>query len=267
MQLDEVMRCTILRTEIGSGLHGVALPGISDIDEMGVCIEPPEYVIGLNHFEQYCHRDAGKGERSAPGDLDLVIYSLRKWASLAAGGNPTVLLLLFAPEPSVKHPLGARMQDLAWAFAAKSAARAFHGYLKAQKDRLLGLRGGRVPRRDDAVREHGFDTKYAGHMLRLGYEGVEFLQTGRITLPMPIDQRTHVLKVRRGEIALNDVLTDVGLLLDELRYAETESPLPDRPAHSAINRFLVDAYEEFWTVHGLVGVPAGPGRADWMSDL
>ena len=39
-----------------------------------------------------------EGARSGAGDLDLVIYSLRKWARLAAQGNPTVLLLLFVPD-------------------------------------------------------------------------------------------------------------------------------------------------------------------------
>jgi RNA repair pathway DNA polymerase beta family len=31
------------------------------------------------------------------GDLDVIIYSARKWGRLALAGNPTVLLVLFAP--------------------------------------------------------------------------------------------------------------------------------------------------------------------------
>jgi hypothetical protein len=38
---------TILRCQIGSGVHGTAVSGTDDRDEMGICIEPPEYVIGL----------------------------------------------------------------------------------------------------------------------------------------------------------------------------------------------------------------------------
>ena len=38
----------ILRTQVGSGLHGVTIAGTDDRDEMGVCIEPPDCVIGLN---------------------------------------------------------------------------------------------------------------------------------------------------------------------------------------------------------------------------
>jgi predicted nucleotidyltransferase len=39
--------------------------------------------------------------RSEAGELDVVIYSTRKWARLPLGGNPTVLLLLFVPEDEV----------------------------------------------------------------------------------------------------------------------------------------------------------------------
>src|SRR5437868_210265 len=44
---------TILRATVGSTLHGLALAGADDRDEMGVCLEPREYVIGLRQFEQW----------------------------------------------------------------------------------------------------------------------------------------------------------------------------------------------------------------------
>ena len=37
----------ILRTVVGSGVHGIAIPGTDDHDEMGVYIEPPEVVLGI----------------------------------------------------------------------------------------------------------------------------------------------------------------------------------------------------------------------------
>jgi CelD/BcsL family acetyltransferase involved in cellulose biosynthesis len=50
------------------------------------------------------------------------------------------------------------------------------------------------------------------HMLRLGYQGVEFLETGRITLPMPQEQWAFVFAVREGKVDLNDALTRAGEL-------------------------------------------------------
>lgn len=83
---------TILQTEVGSGVHGLAIDGQGDRDEMGICVEPPEFVVGLRRFEQYVFRTAAErtgiaDARSEPGDLDLVTYSARKWMRLALRGN------------------------------------------------------------------------------------------------------------------------------------------------------------------------------------
>ena len=67
---------TILRCLVGSGVHGLAIEAQDDRDEMGICIEPPEYVIGLRPFDQYIYRSQPEGHRSGPGDLDLTVYSL-----------------------------------------------------------------------------------------------------------------------------------------------------------------------------------------------
>src|SRR5439155_17926998 len=68
---------TILRATVGSKLHGLNLEATDDTDEMGVCVEPPEYVVGLRQFEQWVYRTQPEGHPSGPKDLDLTIYSLR----------------------------------------------------------------------------------------------------------------------------------------------------------------------------------------------
>lgn len=37
----------ILRVQVGSGLHGTGVAGQDDRDEMGLCVEPPQFVTGL----------------------------------------------------------------------------------------------------------------------------------------------------------------------------------------------------------------------------
>jgi hypothetical protein len=88
-------RNLILRTLVGSGVHGIAIEGTDDRDEMGVFIEPIENVIGTaGDMSTVTYRTKPEGVRSGPGDLDLSLYSLRKYISLAAKGNPTALLPL-----------------------------------------------------------------------------------------------------------------------------------------------------------------------------
>ena len=37
----------ILRVQVGSGVHGTSITGQDDRDEMGLCLEPPQFVTGL----------------------------------------------------------------------------------------------------------------------------------------------------------------------------------------------------------------------------
>ena len=237
---------TILLVTVDSGVHGVALEGTDDHDEMGICIEPPDHVIGLQPFEQYVFRTQPEGARSGPGDTDRIVYSLRKWARLALNGNPTVLLLLFSPEIHITTTLGEELRSAHSLFASKRAGKSFLGYLSAQKQRLLGERGQMRVHRPELVDAHGYDTKYAMHMLRLGIQGVEYMQSGAITLPIPEPEREWLRQVRRGEVELNDVLTRVGELELELNDLIHSGPLPAKPDYAGANQLLVDAYQRHW---------------------
>lgn len=244
---------TILRCEVGSTVHGLGI-GSDDRDEMGVCIEPPEYVIGLKHFEQFVHRTQPEGYRSGPGDLDLTIYGLRKFASLALKGNPSILLAFNVPDGNCMalEPLGRDLRALAWAFGSKRAGSAFLGYMQQQRQRLMGERGQMNVKRPELVEAHGFDTKYAGHIIRLGFQGVEYMHTGSFSIPMPREQREAILAVRRGEWTFNEVLSVAGELEAALKDALDTSLLPDDPNYAEVNKFLFEAYMRSWEEDGYV---------------
>lgn len=239
---------TILRCEVGSTVHGVNVAGTDDRDELGVCIEPPEYVIGLRHFEQYVHRTQPQGERSGPGDLDLTIYGLRKFASLALKGNPSILLLFNVPDEKciVLESLGRELRALSWAFASKRAGAAFLGYIQQQRQRLVGERGQKNVKRPELVEQYGFDTKYAGHMIRLGYQGIDYMTTGGFPIPMSDEQRDTIVGIRTGQMSVNDVLSLCGELERDLKAAVEGSALPSAPDFDAVNAFLIRAYIEWW---------------------
>jgi predicted nucleotidyltransferase len=251
----------ILRSVVGSTVHGLSNPGTDDRDEMGVCVEPPEYVIGLRPFEHWVFRTQGEGVPSGPGDLDLTIYGLRKYCRLASKGSPTVLLLLFVDGEHVvlRTPLGERLQGLAPAFVSKRAGRAFLGYLDAQRRALLGER--HAPRMRELSREHGYDTKYAMHALRIAHQGHELLTTGRISLPVGEPARSQLMQVRRGEVPLDDVLTLLHEEAARLERAVLGSDLRADTDHDAVNRFLVEAYREAWQARGYDAASASSREA------
>ena len=243
---------SILVGTVGSKAHGLNLAGTDDHDLMGVFIEPPEFLLGLDGLETVVRRTKPEGVRSEHGDYDIVLHGLRKFCRLAANGNPTVLMLLFLPPPSltVLRKRGVALQQMHRAFASKRAVRAFLGYMTAQKERLVGQRGQMRVTRQDLIDKHGYDTKYAMHVLRLAKQGFEFATTGRMTLPMPEADRLEVMRVRRGEFSLDDTL---GLIRNaELRLEEANRSctLPDQADKAAINEFMVQTYRSWWRNFG-----------------
>lgn len=270
-------RGLILRGTVGSTAHGLHLTGTDDRDEMGIAVEPPDRVIGLTGFEQHIHRTAeerlrhnptadqryrGRTPPSQAGDLDLTVYSLRKFAKLAANGNPTVQILLFV-EPLFVNRWGLLLRENAHLFASKEAGARFLGYLQAQRERLLGQRGQMRVTRTELVERHGYDTKFAMHAVRLGYQGVEYLETGRLTLPMDAG-REYCMSVRRGEVALAEVvqvLEDLERQLCMLTYGQDGLPetvpgrrdyskgtsrLPEKADRQRLDELLVEIYTGVW---------------------
>jgi uncharacterized protein len=250
---------TILRCQVGSGVHGTAISGYDDRDEMGICLEPPEYVIGLRSFDQYEYhtaweRPGGLANRSGHGDLDETVYSARKWMRLALNGNPSVLLPLFVPEAEIVTvtPLGEELRALAPSIVSRQAGHRFAGYLNAQRRSMLSHEGkGRDCTRPELIEKYGFDVKFAGHMIRLGYQGVELLETGRITLPMPGVERAIVREIRMGRIPMGDALRAAEDLEARLRDLTETSPLRAEPDRDAADAWLVSAYQRAWKERGI----------------
>jgi predicted nucleotidyltransferase len=243
-------RGEILRTVVGSGVHGLAIAGTDDHDEMGVYIEPPSHVVGLREpVRHYVFRTQPEGARSGPGDTDLVSYSLHKYLRLATKGNPTALLPLYAPADSIMSitPLGEELRALASSVLSRAAVHRFLGYLDSQVQRLLGNGRHGAPNRPELVALHGYDVKYASHALRLAYQGLEVARDGRLTLPMPEPERARVLAVKRGDVRrLDDVLAEIADVRTRIEAAVDDSPLPAEPDVDAISAWAVSAHRRQW---------------------
>lgn len=236
----------ILRTVVGSQVHGLVEPGTDDRDEMAVTIEPPEYAIGLREFQHWSYRTQPEGKPSGPGDLDLIVYSLRRFCRLALKGSPTVLLPLFAPP---NHTLictdaGRDLRDQTDLLLASDLRSSFLGYLEAQR---RSLRTARKARNREVSEQHGYDTKYAMHAVRVGYQGLELLAEGRITLPVPEPQRSRLMAIRRGEVPLADVLVELEDLVANLQRAPVR--MMDPPPDLQLEQWLIDTYQAHWREH------------------
>ena len=141
---------------------------------------------------------------------------------------------------------GAALRSLAPAIVSRHAGPRFLGYLQAQKERLIGTRGQKRVNRPELIAAHGFDTKYAMHVVRLGRQGIELMETRRLTLPMAEPERSRIMAIRTGDVPEAEVVAEVEQVEAELVKAIDESALPEEPDRAAIDAFIVDAYREAW---------------------
>lgn len=233
----------ILRGVVGSTSLGTAVKALDDRDEMGVFIEPPEHVCGLSPIDHYIYRDQPTGVRSQPGDLDLTLYSLRKFCRLAAQGNPSILVLLWLPEFIVQTDIGLGLVGIRDCCISKSAGERFLGYLVSQRMRLTGERT-RTVNRPELVAMYGYDTKFAMHALRLGLQGIELLTTRNLSLPIREPDLSILRAIRAGERSYEEA---VALIAEtETRLRELVNACTWEADLGKIDSFMVWAHQKHW---------------------
>ena len=255
LEIPPLPESIILLVEVGSTAHGTGIPGGEDNDEMGVMIESPADVVGLGDrgFETVMQRTQPEGSRSGPGDTDRTLHSLRRFLRLAASGNPSILMSFWAPVLYFTEE-GRELRDLAGAFIGRHVVPRYRGYMQSQAMRLLGTRGGGHGRRGGGQREelivaHGYDTKYAMHCARLGFQCIELLTTGELQLPIQGEPADWLRAVRRGDITF-DEWWNRSLVLDGLleQLAGDES-YPTGPDRERIEAWSVATHLNAWRTH------------------
>jgi predicted nucleotidyltransferase len=228
----------------GSQAHGAKLGSTDDTDWYGLYIPPPPKVLGLQREEHFVFTTGGKLGGNGPLDVDVCLYTLTKWAGLAAKGNPSALHFLFAPL-DFSTPTWSQVSARPELFLAKSHALPFLGFADDQMKRLLGQKGQKNVHRAELEKEHGYDTKYAMHVIRLYGEAKELMEDGRISLPRP--NRDELIEIRRGKYSLLEIQELGRQLESEAFAAQAASPLPDKVDRDAISRLIADVHLRFWS--------------------
>ena len=227
----------------GSQAHGAKLGDTDDTDWYGLFIPPPHKLLGLEREEHFVFTTGGKLGGNGPSDVDVCLYTLTKWAGLAAKGNPSALHFLFTPlEFTTKtwDQFAARSE----LFLAKGHVKPFLGFADDQMKRLLGQKGQKNVHRAQLEQKHGYDTKYAMHIIRLYGEAKELMEDGRITLPRPNSRQ--LIEIRGGKYSLAEIRELGEQLESEALAAQATSLLPDEVDRDAISRLVADAHLRFW---------------------
>lgn len=207
----------------GSRLHGIKVEDQDDTDEYGVYIEPLDWLLSTRMLDSVM-RSTGGQRPNTPQDVDLSLYSLRHLTRLLVKGNPTIFQFLWAPM-EWHHPAWAMFRDLALPYAIHHGLLyAYIGYARAQYERLQGARGQMRTHRPELISAHGYDTKYAAHVIRLVHEGLEVITHRRLVLPLPEPALSECLAVRRGILAKGDMESLLVKRLADLEARVTTQP-------------------------------------------
>lgn len=96
--------------------------------------------------------------------------------------------------------------------------------------------------RRQLVSKHGYDTKFAMHLIRLLFEGKQLLF--RRDLQFPLKGRDLLLNIRNGGLTMDEVLTLASKIEEEVEALYEAGNVPDRPNFKVINKFVIDTHKK-----------------------
>jgi len=222
---------TILRGIVGSCAYGLSTPE-SDVDIMGIFLEPRDSFLGLNPFD-----DKNSTVHTTSDLRDHTFHELGKFMRLALRSNPSILELLWLPDWAYEHVsvLGEQLLDCRhWFASADLVKNAYLGYA-TQQFKLLKNRG-----------DFGSDMKkrtekHARHLYRLLIQGFGLYRTGSLVVELSdLDAalvRDFGYRVGNGEISL----AETAIAVFEDSFVRTNPAIRLEPNRTAANTFLVEA--------------------------
>ena len=196
---------------MGSNAYGVSSDK-SDMDIYGFCIPNRNIVFVENHirnfdtynrsFEQYQQHHVM--DESVPQEFDFTIYNVAKYFRLCADGNPNMIDSLFVPRRCITHTtaVGELVRENRHLFLSKKCWHTFKGYAYSQMHKMNIKRPDPESKRYESIMEHGYDVKFAYHVVRLRNEIEQILTEQDLNLER---NREQLKAIRRGEWKKSDV--------------------------------------------------------------
>ncbi len=221
---------TILRGIVGSCAYGLATPE-SDVDVMGVYLEPQETFLGLHPVQD---KDLTKHTTSAT--RDETFHEAGKFMRLALKSNPSILELLWLPDWAYEEisTAGEYLLDgRHWFASAELVKNAYLGYA-TQQFKLLERRG-----------DFGSDLKkrtekHARHLYRLLIQGFGLYRTGELCVELDALEAAQVrefgYRVGNGDLDM----AKATMAEYETLFNERKPHVRHEPNWEAANALLIE---------------------------
>ena len=240
------------QTITGSDAYGVS-SGASDTDVYGICFPPkdqifphlageiPGFGLQKKRFEQWQeHHIMALGK-----EWDFQIFSIVKFFSLAMENNPNILDSLFTPRRCVlsSTQVGELIREKRQIFLHKGAWHKFKGYAYSQLNKI----NTKVPEEDskryESFQKHGYDLKFAYHVVRLLLEVEMILGEQDLDLER---HREQLKGIRRGEWTKEQLTQWAADKEKALEALYSSSTLPYGPREPEIRTLLLNCLESHY---------------------
>jgi len=254
---------------MGSLAYGVA-DDDSDMDVYGFAMPPKDdlfphlrgEVAGFDdlqprfsQFQQHHIQDvdalAGRGR-----EYDITLYSISRYFRLLVENNPNIIDSLFVPRHCILHctAVAELVRERRALFLHKGVWAKFKGYAYGQMHKIRT----KTPEgsRKDMVVEHGYDLKFAYHVVRLLNEVEQLLLEGDVDL---MRHKEQLRAIRRGEWTLPQLEQHFADKERALEKLYLESSLPAQPDMVAVRELLFNCLEQHY---GRLDNIARPDRAN-----
>lgn len=240
-------------TIMGSLAYGVSKDD-SDFDVYGFCMQPVEMMFphltgsipGFGpkppSFDQWQQHHLPFHKGGYLRNYDFSIYSIIKFFQLCAENNPNMIDALFTPRNCIIHTslVGERVRQERKNFLHQGAIHKFKGYAYAQMHKIKTKTNPENASRKADVEEHGYDLKFAYHVVRLANECQQILETGDLDL----QRDNEILKsIRRGEWTLERLEAWFAEAEKRLDALTVDCKLPKTPDWEYLRKLLLECIE------------------------
>lgn len=249
-------------TQMGSVSYGVSGES-SDVDVYGMCIPPKDMVFPhlagelmgfgtqIQRFDQWQqHHVQPPDGREAT--YDFQVFGIVRYFQLCMENNPNMIDSLFTPRRCVMHTtqIGEIMRENRKSFLHKGSWHKFRGYAYSQMHKIKGRVNASNPDRAAAIEKHGYDVKFAYHVVRLLDEVEQIM----VECDLDLERNREQLKsIRRGEWTLDQIERHFEMKERALEQTYAASALRHKPDETAIKQVLINCLEQhFGSLAGAV---------------
>lgn len=242
-------------TIMGSIAYGVSNDH-SDEDIYGFCI-PPKHIVFPHHagvvygfddnyekFDQYQQHHVS--DKNARKEYDFTIFNIVKYFKLCAGANPNMIDSIYTPRRCVLHTtqIGEMVREKRHIFLSKKAWHTYKGYSFSQMHKMNIKNPQKDSKRYESIMKHGYDLKFAYHVVRLLNQVEQIMTEGDLDLQR---NREQLKSIRRGEWEKEQITKYFESKEKELESLYNKcTVIPDRPDMPAIKQLLIDCLEQHY---------------------